>query len=249
MRNLIFVFFLQLVRTSSLPPSQCKTFSLFAISLATACRCPDVFYYDEDQLHLLASKIRTISRRSSLAIQHVSSAVEVEYVSYLQRLRAKTIGQENLGNVVQAMTQNRAFPYNTMPTPIKVIRMIKNTLLQGTTHIPDMTFGGDLVLQEYHHSLRAALESYFLTFHGYREFIRFPYNKVNASMLECLKAIQNFVFTTLNEFDSEATYPDAVMCLSYLQFIKYVALTKSEWVFAKNAVLQYEAVLTTLNNL
>lgn len=247
-----FVFILQLVRSSSFPSfpsSHCRDFSSSALNLVLSCRCPNVLNYDENWLHELAKKVGFEGSNSELAEMHILSVVEIKYVDYLQRLRAATIGEQNLGKVVQAIAQYRAIQYKKHPRTLQMISIIKDSMLKCNVNIPDVTYGGDLVLQEFYSSSKMALETYFFAFYEYNKFIRFPFTIMNLSMSNRLDAVQRFVASTFAKFDIRATYPDAIMCLTYLQYLKYMSLIEYELVYVQSAEAQYNAVLTTLKNM
>ena len=242
----LFPILLQLVQTSSFRPSYYKKISYSALTLVNASRCSDAPYCSEDELHTLAYEVRILVKSVALCIRHTASIAIKEYVLYLQRLRAKTLGRTNTGRIVEELTRKNVIGYNLSPTPISVVIKAMRRIMEESS---DEAFDKDLVRQEYLKSSNTALEACYGTLNDYEKFIRFPWLKVNVAIPECLKALKDFISTTLVQHDVDATYPDAVMCISVLQYLKYVALAESQLHFLKLITQQYDALLNVLKNM
>ena len=246
---LFFLLLLQTVQTIAHGHSHYKIPSLSALSLVSFCRCQNLEYFDEDEIHELALKLRYLGSQTSSSFRHVLSIVDKDYARYVHRIRAARVGKDNLATFIEKITKQHVWEYIANPRPDDVIRAMQNAHRLGGERFNNEAFGNDIVRQEYFKTALIALETYFLTLYVYKEYSIFPYSTLNDSIPVCLEVLEGFIATKMTEFDIGATFPDTVLCLSFLQYLKYVALADSQWDSAMDASQQFNAAVSALKKM
>ena len=172
------------------------------------------------------------------------------YIKYLQRIREKVIGQANVGRLVERITNKGAWAYSKRPRSTEDYLRVKNA-----SHLPGFHLDGDLIQQEYFKNSKAAMEAYFFTLHDYLDFIqlpstmRGPSTSVKDYIAHNLVAVKDSINNKLSKFDYGTTYPDAVMCISMLQALKYLSLITSNVKFFNRASQRLQAAMAALDNM
>ena len=234
--------------------SHYKEFSHSALSLVCICRSSDTSSFDIDHTlaHERVYELRSRDKASGLlSLRHTFSIVEKEYVGYLRRIREKTLGQANVGKLVEKVTKRNAWAYYTRAKSEKVTLRIRNM-----SHAPGVYVGGDFIQQEYLKNSNAAMETYFFTMYDYQPFIKLPSIDTKRSartmkeyIAENLADVKEYINVKLTKFDYGTTYPDAVKCLSLLQNLNYVALLSSNFKLVKNVSELLKAAMAALENM
>ena len=242
---LIFLFLLLCVHASVFGSSYYEKIGFSVIILVNTSRCSYVSSSVEDELHELAHDLRNCKESAVLGVQHAISIAMKEYITLLQRVRAKSLDRVNVEKVVEEVTRGKVSRYIYSGVSAE---MVKEAAQQANEESFE-TVSKDAVNREYIRCSRTALEACIGTVFDYRKFMRFPWSKIDDCVPASLKIIVDFITTTFVKHEYDATYPDAVMCLSALQNLKYLALCKSQMKFLKSITLQYVAVLDILKNL
>ena len=241
----IFVLLSQMVQSVAHGHTHFRTPSHSALALAKACQCQNLEFFDDDEAHEMAFKLHDQGKRATRGFRHVLSIVDKKYVRYLQRISAAKLGKDNVRKLIGETTREYVRDYIMNPRPADMIRGIQKAHRMKTKE----NLGSDIVRQEYYNGAMLARETYFQTLFVYEEYVLFPHDSLNDSVPACLKILKNYIATRMVEFDFGATYPDTVICLSLLQFLKYVALFNGEWDQAMDASKQYKSALTALKNM
>ena len=246
----ISLLLLQMVQTIAHGHFHYRNPSHSALALVKFCQCPNLEYFDEDRIHELAFTVRTQGQRAGRSFRHVLSAVNIEYARYLQRVRAANMGKENVEILVGNITKKNVWEYIT-PGPSDRIRAMQYAQRFPCNVASFGNFGSDIVRLAYFNSAMTALETCFLVLFVYKGYETFPLNLSNFSdpIPFSLEVMKDFIATRINEFDYGATYPNAVTCLAFLQYLKFVALYNSELDHAMDAGLQYKKALAALKNM
>ena len=212
------------------------------LSVVNKCRTTRGMSYDmEETVHLQMTSIRHPRlTRLGPGFRHAVSVVEQVYVKFLRSLREEQIGRENLGLLVKQLTKENAKEY------MGRCAMADITPFLLSLGIHDETVGGDVVRQEYYKSLKAAMEAFESTNIDYIYYKRIPAMQKDVSLLGLL---ENFISTSLGKYDHSATFPDAVICLSLLQYRKYLALLDSEIELVKIVGEHYKAAVAALKSM
>ena len=184
--HLLIVLVLRLLITSFAAASYYRDFSYSALHLVNACRSSDTLSHNEDLVHERALKLRSSGMDG--AARHVLMIVEKEYVGYLQRVREKTLGEENLRRVVESITNMNAWAYRTPSKSNEVIRRIRKMSI-----VPGENYDNDLIAQEYFKSSKTALESFFLTMYDYQMFTEIPTYESDYSIRTGQEALKEFI--------------------------------------------------------
>ena len=239
----------QLIQSSFVSPSKYKDYTYSILSLVGYCRIPDAFLSDEVHVHELALKLRSRDN-SGDNLRHTLLVVEKMYARYLQRIRKTMMGQANVGRFVEDVTNKNAWAYCTHSTSIEVYHRVKDK-----SHVPGAKLESDIIKREYFKNAKAALKAYFLTMHDYREITQpafidqDPFKDTNQYTSKNLSIVDDFITTKLAKFDYGTTYPNAVMCLSLLQNLKYIALLNSNLKLVEKVCEKQKAVITALKNM
>ena len=245
MKLLFYPILLRLVLASLYDRPIYQSFGFSVITLVNASRCLTLSSIGEDGLHTLAYNLLLRDESSDLSVLYTLSIAKKEYILYLQRIREKSLSRENVGKLVEELTQRNVYGYHLFLTSID---MVKETIKQASIESFEV-FSDSPVHQEYFECSRTALGAYLVTLYDYKKNIRFPYYQLDGSIPQSLGVVADFIGTKLVKFDKEATYPDAVMCLSFLQYHKYAALGTSQLNFLETIRQQYDAILPILKNM
>ena len=166
-------------------------------------------------------------RKHHLIVKRLLWIVEKRYVGYLNDLRCKTLGRKQVGIVVEDLTMGNVRGYLSTVTKVNVFEYGPVAdLIRIIRFSPD---DADSVRLEYYRNALVALKGYASTFHDYQKHARFPSYSAVIPLDHYLQQVKVFINTKLARFDAQATYPDAVMCLSLLQFLNYSGLLNSNF--------------------
>ena len=240
---------LQLISTSAFTSCEFKQFGYSAMFLVNACRQAGIMDYGlEYDVHAMDVFIRgLVSEHPAVSLKKSLEVVEREYLKYLQRLRATELGRRNVGDLVKRLTKFNTTDYNLRTTQVVAPHFSWNTgCQQSSSQVRDQRFGGDLILQEYFKGSLAALEAYSTTLNDYQKCTRFPPIRRRRGLLH---QIGTFIATQFRTYDYAATFPDAVMCFSALQYIKYTALIDSNLTLVDGAIQECNAAMVALDDM
>lgn len=235
----------QIVQTIAHAHSQNRVLCRSALALVKFCQFQSLEYFDEDEVHELAFNLRTQGKQAGSSFCRALSLVDRVYVGYLQRIRVANLGKENLAKLCGETSREFVREFITNPRPADLIRGIQRAHRVGTKG----TFRGDIVSQAYFNNAMLALETYHQTLYVYKEYVLFPNDDLSDYLPKCLKILKDFIDTKMVEFDFGATYPDTVICLSLLQYLKYEAFLRAEWGNAMSAGRLFKSALAALKNM
>ena len=164
MNLFIFPLLLPFALPSSVSRSFYKDFSHSALSLVCICRTSDTLFCDEDHAHELALQLRSRKLANLPALRYTLSCVETVYIKYLRRIREKVLGKENVGSLVEKITDKNSWGYCTRDKSAEVFRLINIiSVVPGVKH-----YESDLVGQEYTKNSETAMEAYVTTMYDYK---------------------------------------------------------------------------------
>ena len=197
-----------------------------ALVLVNTCRSQDTSYFDfeEDYLHSLAYALLVQHFTPSIPMQYIMPVVEREYVEHLQRVRKELLGREGMGKVVERASKGNAWGYLPMASQVNVF---KHAPVKGILRFikrPYEYYASDALQREYYLSAMSALRTFASAQQDYHGYSRFPSFGTKISVENCLEQMSKFIGRELVTFDYGATYPDAIMCFSILQYLQYMAL-------------------------
>ena len=247
---LIFLSLLKLVITSSLKNyTDDRILCYKALALAKICQCPKLFYYDEAEVHRKVFSLRLQGKayRSS-AFKEVLVLTEKRYLGYVQKVNEKNLGIERVGVWVNKKTKENARGYLPRVTKINVFQYAPVAHLLSTLKYHQEN--NDHVRHAYYLSALEALEAYASTYHDYKNYTRLPIFHINTSLERYLTDdLKKFIDTKLGKFDYGASYPDSVMCISLLQFLKYMALLDGNLELVRSSLVLYQNAAMALENM
>ena len=214
-----------------------------ALVLAKTSQCPDLFYYEEEKVHKVAHFMRTRGKHFGMGLQRLQVIAEELYIKYLKRMRAEVLNRKSLAILVENMTGKNVREYLPTITQINVLHYTPVTgLLRPLKYVPE---DNDDVRQAYYKNALAALNTLASIHHDYQAYTRFP----NISERFSLERLEGFIAKNFGRFDFGATYPDIVMCLSSLQYLKYVAMLDGNLAIVDTILGLFDRTVDALENM
>ena len=215
-----------LLVASSFASEAHKFFSFQALFLVNICRVSTLLKCDLEKSVLeAATKLRVIAvHQGGLNVKRALHVAEDEYVRYLKKVRMDHVGRSNLGMMVEARTMNNATNYKLNIDPVDLAEYQPVAHLFPMLNIPPEVLRGDPVLQEMRKGALTALEAFASTHRDYEEYSLLPFFDASTTLSGYLIQLSMFIDTTMGKYDFAATYPDSIMCISLLQFFRYMAL-------------------------
>ena len=230
-----------------------RMFCYSALVIALESHCPDMFCYEEDDVHRVATTMRIRGRYLGLGFQRLLTISKEAYSKYLERIRVKVLSRKNVRIFVEKLpaAPNYVREYLTTTSEVDVFHYKPVARQLCSLVISQVVI--DHVTLEYHRNALAALTIFASIHRDYHGYARFP----NISEPLSLRQLEEFIGENFVSFDYGATYPDIVMCLSYLQYLKYMALleanldlvTDISGLFHKAVVALKHINVTTVNEL
>ena len=247
----LFLAFLFFVRTSTATKA-CKDFSYSALALTASCRNLKALScsFKDEELHEQALFVHKHSKGDVMAFRLVYPLIREIYFDYLQRLEVKRVGHGNLKRMVERWTRKNARQYIGEITLVNLPHFAPALSLMRILRRPGTTEDvyKDPILCKYYLSARLALETYASTLCTYQDHTLFPSFGEDITLKECVEKLREYIKTILGTFDYRATYPDAVMCLSVLQYLKYLGLFASNMDLVRTTTQMFRDVRRTLQN-
>ena len=220
-----------------------RMFCYFALSLALESQSPYILWYEEDDVHGEAHSTRILGKNLGPGFQRVHSIAEKKYIEYLKKLRATRLGRMSFRDLVEDVTMKNVREYLPANTKVNALRYKPVvSLLRSINSSPENT---DNVRLELYKNAIAALDAFAAIHHDYRDYARFP--KLEA--LLSLKHLEDFIEKNFVILDFGATYPDMFMCLSFLQYLKYIALVDGHLDTVADISRLYVKALEALENM
>ena len=195
-------------------------------------------------MHELAFFLQSQAATAHLPLRHVmSKAAEV----YFERLGGTR--EDYVGYYVEHLTRGNAWRFKSSYVEVDVRHAPSVIGLLRLLTFPYGNLDRDRVRQEYYKCAITALGKYAATLKTYEECCLLPLFGPNITLEQCLNVLTEFIAGPLRTFDFGATFPDAIMCFSVLQYIKYCALLDSDWKLVKITGKLYEEVLKALKEM
>ena len=200
-------------------PSE-RMFCYTALVLALETRNFELIHYDEATAHEIANSMRMQRKHLGMGLQRLAWISEDRYVKYLGRMRAEVLRREIMENFVRNLTAVPVYVREYVPNITEVDVLHYKPVAKLLRSLSFSLEHGDNVRLEYYRNALAALRIFSSVHYDYLGFARFP----DISKPLSLKQLEHFIGKNFVRFDFGSTYPDIVMCLSLLQYLKYVAL-------------------------
>ena len=209
--------FVKLVQSDALDDyPEDRVFCYNALVLAKPCQSQERFLYDEGTVHRVANSLRIRGRQlDGPGFQRILKISEEGYAKYLSVMRVLMLSRKSMGNVVENLREKNFRDYLPDETDVamSLYKPVAGLLRSLNIAIGDTD---NNVRLEYYRNARTALKTFASIHRDYNAYARL------ANMRKCwsLEQLKNFIGKSFVRFDFGATYPDAVMCLSLLQFFR-----------------------------
>ena len=196
-----------------------RKFCHFALALALETRSSELYFSDEDAVHTIADSMR-FWKHLGPGFQALESLLREIYIKYLERVRVEVLSRKNLGKLVENVLAIPIYVREYLPTMSEVDVFHYKPVEGLSWSLVSKSALFDPVNMQYHKNATAALNTFASIHFDYHAYARFP----NICKPLSVGQLEEFIRKSFASFDYGATFPDIALCLSFLQYLKYMAL-------------------------